>query len=108
MKFRYHAILGKQMVLIRWPSEEDINYRTTAKALIAKLEETNVDEDFSILGDLVPTEKPLYTHRNSIRFLEESFKGDPDHLPGFDLWDYRQGRFVTVTRPGKKALRNGR
>lgn len=100
---RYHVILGDQNIIMRWPAAM-AHHKDVVNALIEKLEAANTDEDFSVIADLVPADDPLYNKRNSVLFLEESFKGMQDHLPGFALWDYREGRFVTVNGVGKKGL----
>lgn len=100
MNYRYHIMLGDQFVLMRWPSE-GVHPKILVNALIKKLEEANADEDFSIIADLVPANAPLYNKKNSVLFLEESFKGEQGHLPGFALWDHRGGRFVTANGAGR-------
>lgn len=106
MSFRYHMVLGDKMVVMRWP--EGAESKQFVDALIDKLLETKTEDEFSVTGDLVPMDEPIYNRSNTLQYIEKAFAGDPDHLRGFALWDFREGRFVTVNRPKKKVAQHGR
>jgi hypothetical protein len=103
MNYKYHVILGSQLIILRWPS--DVAYDDTfVEALIAQMDKQKRQfyMDASVVGDLVITDAPISNVKASGMILRDAFAGDPDSLPEFILWDYRDGKFVTINRRERK------
>jgi hypothetical protein len=97
MNYRYQILLCDQFIIMRWPSEgvdEDI----FMEALIDQLNKYQTAVDFSVVAELLPTDDPLTSKINTIKYLEEAFNRDPKSLDEFDLWDFQGGKFVTIQR----------
>jgi hypothetical protein len=104
MNYRYHVILGSHLIIMRWPSDvlcDDV----FVEALIDQMNKQKYEYcmDASVVGDLLLTDAPISNRSDSVAILEDAFTGDPDSLPQFVLWEYRNGKFVTIKRGKQRS-----
>ena len=101
MKYHYFVIFGEELAIFRWPTGE-ISDNNVINALTNRVIIDEIPLEPMIAGDLVITDAPESNRKTSAELLSDAFSGEEGLLRQFELYDYREGRFMKVKRKWRK------
>lgn len=102
MKYRFFVIFGEELAIFRWPVGE-ISDSNIINALTNRIIIDEIPLEPLIAGDLLITDPPGSSRKTSAEMLADAFKGEEGLLRQFELYDYREGRFLKVKRKWRKT-----